>query len=598
MRRERSVVVGLVVLPLAIAGILTWALSAPTQHLDRVTAAIVNDDVPVTLNGKTVPVGREFAAGLMGSDEGFDWVLTNDADAVAGLTSGAYVAVVTIPSSFSELATSFSGAAQSAHQADVRVETAPTSALLDPALTQAVTDAAVDALNHQLTAQYVEQLLTGYTTIDAQIAQAATGATDLATGAASLADGANQLAAGAQQLDAGVQALDGGAAALSDGAGTLAASAQDLPGQTAQLATGSAGVASATDSAAAGLAAATARVAAVVATVCPSPGPECTGAQDALTALQQASADVADLAAVADKVAAGNASLAAAMPELVDGIDGVAGGAADVATGADQASAGASALVTGSQSVATGAAQLQAGADQLADGLDQAVAQIPTYSSDDVGILSTVAAQPVRADQVRPEPGMQAVPLFAVVALWIGGLVLAYVRPILPSRAVLLTAERSTALASRALLPGALVGVVQGVVVGVAVLFAVHVDAGAWFGFVVASALVGFVFAVVNQGLAAALGGVGRFVAVLVAVVALVVGLSSTVPPSLDALAALLPTTPALGLLLSALTGDTGTAWVDALALAVFAVLGALLVLLAVVSRRRVPQARAATRSA
>ena len=44
-------VAGLVLLPAAIAAILTWALSAPTQHLDRITAAIVNDDVPVTLDG-------------------------------------------------------------------------------------------------------------------------------------------------------------------------------------------------------------------------------------------------------------------------------------------------------------------------------------------------------------------------------------------------------------------------------------------------------------------------------------------------------------------------------------------------------------------
>ena len=66
---------------------------------------------------------------------------------------------------------------------------------------------------------------------------------------------------------------------------------------------------------------------------------------------------------------------------------------------------------------------VQTGATQLADGLTQAVDQIPTYFADDIGILSVVAAQPVRADQVRPEPGMQAVPFFAVIALWIGALV-------------------------------------------------------------------------------------------------------------------------------------------------------------------------------
>ena len=44
-------VVGLLAVPLLIGGILTWALATPTAHLDRVTAAIVNDDEPVTVNG-------------------------------------------------------------------------------------------------------------------------------------------------------------------------------------------------------------------------------------------------------------------------------------------------------------------------------------------------------------------------------------------------------------------------------------------------------------------------------------------------------------------------------------------------------------------
>lgn len=587
MRAGRAAAVGLVVLPLAIAGILTWALSSPTDDLDRITAAIVNDDVPVTLNGQTVPVGRQFAAGLMGADDGFDWVLTNDEDAAEGLESGSYVAVVNIPANFSEAATSFSGAAQSAHQADVRIETAPTSALLDPALTQAVSDAAVAALNHQLTEQFIAQVLQGYTTVDEQIAQASAGATDLATGATSLADGAGQLTTGAEQLASGLQTLDTGAQALADGTAELSSGAQDLPADTAALARGSAGVATATDTAAAQLDAATDQLAAAVATICQTPGPACTQASDALLRLQGASGDVDELAGVADRVAAGNRSLAAEMPELVDGIDSAASGAADVATGVDQASTGASELVTGSQGVQAGATQLSTGATELADGLAQAVGQIPTYTADDVGILATVAAQPVRADQVHPEPGLQAVPFFAVIALWIGALVVAYVRPALPPRSALLTAESSTSLVLRSLLPGAVLGVVQGVVVGIAVLFAAHVDAGQWFGFVAAAALVGLVFAVVNQGLAAALGGVGRFVAVLVAVVALAVGLSSTVPPALDTVAGLLPTTSALGLLLGALTGSS-TVWADVLALVVFGLLGALLVLVGVGSRRRV----------
>lgn len=579
-------VAGLILLPAAIAAILTWALSAPTQHLDRITAAIVNDDVPVTLDGQTVPVGRQLAAGLLASD-GIDWVLTNDDEAAAGLAAGRYVAVVTIPASFSARATSSAGPPQDAQQAALRVETTPSSALLDPSLIESVTDAAVSALNSQLIAQYLTQLYQGFTTIDQQIGQAASGADDLAAGASSLADGAQQLVAGADQLTSGLQSLDAGAGALSDGLAQLDAGAQDLPGETAQLARGSTAVASAVDPLAAQVAAATAELAATVDAVCQTPGRECDLASRALTRLQGIDEGVGTLATVADGVAAGNRSLAAGMPELVDGIGQSAAGAADLVAGADQATGGAEALDAGSESVASGAAQVDSGAAQLAEGLAQAVEQIPSYTDADITVLSSVASQPVRADLVAPAPGTQAVPFFAVVALWIGAVVVAYARTAVP-RGALLTSTPSGSIARRAALPGAGIGVAQGVVTSGAVLVAVHVDAGAWLGFVAAGGLVGLVFVVVNQGLAAAFGGAGRFAAVLVAVIALAVGISSTVPPALGSLAALLPTAPGFGLLLAALIGETAAIRASVLGLVGFGLVGAVLVLLGVVARRRV----------
>ena len=125
--------VALVLLPLLIGGILSWGLSTPTQNLDRVTAAVVNDDTPVTVNGTTVPLGRQFAAGLIAGTtnadaqqappNNFSWILTNDDEAKSGLASGRYAAVVTIPSDFSAKATSISGPAADAAQALLKVET-------------------------------------------------------------------------------------------------------------------------------------------------------------------------------------------------------------------------------------------------------------------------------------------------------------------------------------------------------------------------------------------------------------------------------------------------------------------------------------------
>ena len=233
---------------------------------------------------------------------------------------------------------------------------------------------------------------------------------------------------------------------------------------------------------------------------------------------------------IADRVAAGNAELADAMVPLVAGIDESAAGAGDVAAGAAQASSGAESLSTGAQSLADGAAQVDTGASQLADGLTSAVEQIPTYTDDDITTLSSVVSQPVLADQSAITPGFQSVPLFTIVALWFGGLVIALARRAVPTR-MLLTAAPSGAIVWRSVRWTAALGAGQGLVVAVALLFGVSIGPLEWLGFTGASLVIGAVFALVNQGLAAAFGAVGRLLAVLIGLVALTAGLTSTVPP-------------------------------------------------------------------
>ncbi|MCD2443141.1 hypothetical protein LQ757_12730 [Agromyces sp. SYSU K20354] len=608
------VVAGLLAVPLLVGGVLSWALATPTAHLDRVTAAIVNDDEPVTVDGQTVPLGRQFAAGLIagtaGSDPGsasaaadgtsptdatpdgtpaasnFDWVLTNDDEASAGLSAGRYAAVVTIPPTFSAAATSIGGPAAAAHQAVIEIETTPSSAFLDPALTDAVTAAATASLNQQLISQYLGNVYAGFNTINEQIGEAADGAASLSTGAASVADGAQQLATGTDQLVDGLTALDSGADALAAGTAQLATAAQPLPGEAAELARGSAAIATVVDAVTAALDRATDEFAATVAQVCQTPGRVCDRATAALTRLQAVDAQVDRLATVADRVATGNAELAAAMGPLIAGIDESATGAGDVAAGADQATSGAESLNAGAQNLADGAAQVDAGASQLANGLTSAVEQIPTYSDDDITTLSSVVSQPVLADQNTIAPGFQSVPLFTIVALWFGGLVIALARRAVPTR-MLLTAAPTGVIVGGSVRWTAALGAGQGLVVAVALLFGVSIGPLAWLGFTGASLVIGAAFALVNQGLAAAFGGVGRLIAVLIGLVALTAGLTSTVPPVIESIAGALPTSPAHDLLLASLTGNASAVGPALAWLALAAVLGIGLVALGVATRRR-----------
>ncbi|MWC00171.1 hypothetical protein [Agromyces seonyuensis] len=278
---------------------------------------------------------------------------------------------------------------------------------------------------------------------------------------------------------------------------------------------------------------------------------------------------------------------AAAVPGLVEGVDAADAGAGEVAAGADDAASGGASLRDGTASLVDGADQVDAGAQQLASGLAEATAQIPAYSDDDIDALTGVVSEPVVATRTEIPPGQASVPFFGVLALWIGGLVIALARKAAPT-AELLGPRRSLAIARDAVWPAAAVGAGQGLLIGVALTTAVAVDPPSWLGFTAAAIGIGAVFAVLQQGIAAAFGGPGRFAAVLVAAIALAAGLSSTVPGILATTAAALPTTPAADLLLGALSPAGGPAMPAILTLLLWAAVGFLGTLAGVARRRTV----------
>ncbi|MBO0920088.1 YhgE/Pip domain-containing protein [Cellulomonas sp. zg-ZUI222] len=276
-RRWPAVVVALAA-PLALVVLLLAAAWAPADGLARVQAAVVNEDEPVTLEGQYTPLGRQLAGALVDgseTDTTYDWVVTDEADATAGLADGTYAAVVTIPENFSAAATSFASGDGTAEQATIDITSPPGATAVDQVITSTVTTTATRVLGQQLTTTYIENVLVGFTTLSEQLGGAADGATQLADGAAQLAAGTGQLATGADGLAGGATALaDGteqlrggsydlatGTQQLAGGARTLAGGAQELAGGAGQsadgareLATGAAGLAAGTSQLAGGLA--------------------------------------------------------------------------------------------------------------------------------------------------------------------------------------------------------------------------------------------------------------------------------------------------------------------------------------------------------
>ncbi|GAA1429166.1 YhgE/Pip domain-containing protein [Microlunatus lacustris] len=462
--------VGLVLVPLVVAAGFLWATWDSTDRLDRVQAAVVNLDEPVELDGQTVPLGRQLAGGLVtgGSgedrvDTNFDWVLTDEADAEAGLESGSYAAVVTIPETFSARATSFSQSdPDTIRPATLDVRTSQVSGITDPVVGQAITAAATSALNTTLTEQYLDGIYLGFNDLNKQFKtvadasdkladgtdelstgldgvstgttglaegleqlddgaqQLATGSAELTTGTAELATGLQKLSDGAAQLPAGAEQLATGTSASADGAGELADGAKQLSGGASQLSTGAtqlAGGVSALRDGTEDQPGGTKAFATGVQQYAKGVDQYATGVSQfeplftGLAALPQEqllqfapelceNLTEEQCAAAVAQFKTGLASLAPGAAQLSTGAEQLATGAKGIDGGVAQLSTGASGLATGATSLSTGTAGLAGGAKELASGLDQLADGTDAFAKGLVPLTAGIAASAEGADQL------------------------------------------------------------------------------------------------------------------------------------------------------------------------------------------------------
>ena len=611
-------ILGVLLLPAAVGGILVAALQNPTERLESMTAAIVNLDEPVEIDGQLTPLGRQLASGLVeGSDEldsNLTWVISNEDDAADGLADGSYQAVITIPEEFSAAATSagqaISDGGGDAEQATIQVTTPEDGLVADDLITSQIANVAASSMGTLLSEATTENILVGFTTIGDQIGEAADGAAELATGARDAATGAAAIPDGATQLASGATELGNGASSLASGLDTLAAKTREAANGASQIGTGltagatelqnqagqlpalvgavETGTAAATDAATqtAGLAQ---RLGAMAAScdpmtsgdLCAELAAEAANAADAATSAGTASGYLTTVSPQIATLPGAFTTLAAQLGEAGAGATGLADGLNQLASqGLDESASGARALATGASQLSDGATELATGTGDLAGGLRTASDSLPSFSDSESTSLASVIADPVASKGADGATifGPTAIPLLAAVVLWFGSLASFLVMRAYTART--LTSRRSSAgLALRAFAPAAAIGAAQGLLVSLIVQIVAGYDAAAWWAFAGIAVLAGVAFAAVNQALVAVFGGVGRWVGALVGVLAIATGLISTVPGWLADLGASLPTSPAFAGLITANGGA-------AAALIVWGVLSLVATTVAVALRR------------
>lgn len=228
---------GLLLVPLVIAGGL---LAATRPATTAVSAAIVNLDEAVTIEGQIVPMGRQLAAAIVEREENATWTLSDLPRAESGLAKGEYAAIVVIPKAFSAAATSFSANdAASARQATIEVRVGRNSPVTDARIAQQVARIASDVLSSTLTEGYLDRIYVGFNTMGEQFVTITDGARQLATGSGELRDGLAEARDGSAQLATGARELAGGMPQLVSGIGQLAEASTRLTDGVGQFADGS-----------------------------------------------------------------------------------------------------------------------------------------------------------------------------------------------------------------------------------------------------------------------------------------------------------------------------------------------------------------------
>lgn len=333
--------------PLIIAGGLIGAQWKSQARLERVTAALVNNDEMITYNGQPIPVGRLLADALINNHQAnITWELANDQGGSDGLRSGKYTAVVTVPKSFSADAMSSVVDPKNARQATVDVRLSEQAQANDPNLAAVLVNSATTALNQQLAGQYLDGMFAGFSDQAEQLAQVSAAATKLAAAGTQVADGNRQLADGVGKLNGGAEQLQGGIDQFNGGLQSYVAGVQQYTGGVDQAAAGAqqyaGGVQSYTDGvnqAAAGSGQLTDGLRRYT-----------DGVKQASGGLQQATARLPELQQGTERYVGG-------VNQLLDGVGGIATGANGVASGLQQYQSGLEAQMAPGSAVFSAAEQ-------------------------------------------------------------------------------------------------------------------------------------------------------------------------------------------------------------------------------------------------
>ncbi len=203
---QKAGLIFVMLVPLLYGAIYLWSNWDPYGKIDKVPVAVVNEDRPVTVQGRTVDAGADFVTELTRNPK-LGWRFTDPKDAAAGLDDGRYYAIITVPPDFT--AKLASGATGTPQQASMSIRLDDGNNFLVGIMAETIQSELQRQIATAAVTAYFETAGQQLGTLRKGLNQAASGAATLKKGLDTAVTGSKTLAKGNRQISQGVSKLVG-----------------------------------------------------------------------------------------------------------------------------------------------------------------------------------------------------------------------------------------------------------------------------------------------------------------------------------------------------------------------------------------------------
>lgn len=450
----------------------------PYERMKELPIAVINQDAGATLNGEERNLGDELVKSITNNDDA-KWTIEDKNLLDQNLENTDYYLAIVIPEDFSERVAA--GDTKEPEQANVVFFKNARKNYMLTSLSSRIESALKEKVNQNITEQYSRAYLSG-------LVDAKDGLTVAADGSQQLGSGIDSAAEGSSTITDNLESLKSGSGTLEDGLGQLNSGLSQMEDSGNKLISGSASIASGIEALARGSNTYRSSIEDKVNSISAAYGGDPAGAipqlkQNYALALQEYTTQViaatkqgqdpsqinaAQVTTAAEKLAAASSQAGAyqALTSAVSGYEQIDSGIGSLSSqyqtldiGINQYTQAVSELSVGAQNAQSAAANLTEGAGRLQDGSQKLTSGLENASdgvseltnslrdgsqtiesslTDSTDNLASYTANPAKVEDDiygnLDKFGYGFAPLFLVMSLWLGSLMIFFIFSVFPSK--------------------------------------------------------------------------------------------------------------------------------------------------------------------